>query len=152
MVLILTPEDLEPFATIERAKAQAMIEDATALALRVAPCIADADFDALGAARAVIRGAILRWHESGAGGLQMQTAGPFSQAFDTRAQRRGMFWPSEIEQLQGLCRAAGSSGAFSLDMGGVTAVYHLPWCSLRMGAAYCSCGADIAGAPIYEAG
>lgn len=27
---------------------------------------------------------------------------------------------------------------------------HLPWCSLSMGAAYCSCGTDIAGAPIYE--
>lgn len=27
---------------------------------------------------------------------------------------------------------------------------HLPWCSLMMGATYCSCGADIAGEPIYE--
>lgn len=27
---------------------------------------------------------------------------------------------------------------------------HLPWCSLMMGALYCSCGVDIAGYPIFE--
>ncbi len=26
---------------------------------------------------------------------------------------------------------------------------HLPWCSLSLGATYCSCGVDIAGEPIY---
>ena len=41
------------------------------------------------------------------------------------------------------------SGAFTLDM--VPArTGHLPWCSIMLGAAYCSCGADIAGYPIYE--
>lgn len=43
------------------------------------------------------------------------------------------------------------SGAFSLDMLGVSAV-HLPWCSLMLGADYCSCGTDIAGYPIFEGG
>jgi hypothetical protein len=42
-------------------------------------------------------------------------------------------------------------GAFSIDMVGGSAV-HLPWCSLMMGANYCSCGVDIAGVPIYEGG
>lgn len=41
------------------------------------------------------------------------------------------------------------SGAFALDMVGTTSI-HLPWCSLMFGALYCSCGADIAGEPIYE--
>lgn len=27
---------------------------------------------------------------------------------------------------------------------------HLPWCSLMLGATYCSCGVDIAGYPIFE--
>lgn len=27
---------------------------------------------------------------------------------------------------------------------------HLPWCSLNIGALYCSCGVDIAGYPIFE--
>ena len=44
-----------------------------------------------------------------------------------------------------------SSGAFSIDMLGASSA-HLPWCSLSMGALYCSCGVDIAGVPIYEGG
>jgi hypothetical protein len=42
-------------------------------------------------------------------------------------------------------------GAFSLDMIG-TGSRHLPWCALNFGAVYCSCGVDIAGAPIFELG
>jgi hypothetical protein len=44
-----------------------------------------------------------------------------------------------------------SSGAFSIDSVGVSSV-HLPWCSLMLGATYCSCGVDIAGRPIFEGG
>lgn len=40
-------------------------------------------------------------------------------------------------------------GAFAFDMARSNSV-HQPWCSLLMGATYCSCGADIAGYPIYE--
>lgn len=44
------------------------------------------------------------------------------------------------------------SGAFSVDMLGPARSAHLPWCSLMMGANYCSCGVDIAGRPIFEGG
>lgn len=45
---------------------------------------------------------------------------------------------------------SGDSGkAFSVDTAPPGSA-HLPWCSLEMGAAYCSCGVDIAGYPIYE--
>lgn len=44
-----------------------------------------------------------------------------------------------------------SSGAFSVDMLGGSTI-HLPWCNLMFGGLYCSCGADIAGRPIYEGG
>lgn len=44
-----------------------------------------------------------------------------------------------------------TSGAFSIDGIGWSS-RHLPWCSLMMGANYCSCGVDIAGAPIFEGG
>lgn len=41
------------------------------------------------------------------------------------------------------------SGAFSIrPFGGCWE--HQPWCNLAFGATYCSCGADIAGYPIYE--
>lgn len=41
------------------------------------------------------------------------------------------------------------SGAFVVDLLG-TSTIHLPWCNINFGADYCSCGADIAGTPIYE--
>ena len=112
----LTPADLVPFASIDDAKAQAMIDDALALAARVAPCILTDTFEHDAAARAILRGAVLRWNEAGTGAMQSQTAGPFSQTLDTRQQRRGMFWPSEIQQLQELCRDGDVTGqAFSID-------------------------------------
>jgi len=56
-----------------------------------------------------------------------------------------------LDEWWALLGLAGSSGAFSVDMVGSSAV-HLPWCSLMMGAGYCSCGVDIAGVPIFEGG
>lgn len=44
-----------------------------------------------------------------------------------------------------------STGAFSVTPYGVSSI-HAPWCALVFGASYCSCGADIAGFPIYEQG
>ena len=112
----MLPSDLTPFAAIEAEKAQAMIDDAMALAARVAPCINSADFAYEAAARAIIRGAILRWNETGTGAMQAQTAGPFGVTVDTRQQRRGMFWPSEIAELQALCGA--SANVYTVSLAG----------------------------------
>lgn len=109
--------DLAPFATIDPAKANAMIADAEAMAVLVAPCLADEDFTQQAAAKAVLRGALLRWNEAGSGALQAQAAGPFSNTLDTRQERKAMFWPSEIEQLQGLCSGLGS-GLYSTSLAG----------------------------------
>lgn len=112
--MFLEPSDLDPFADIPLAKAQAMIEDAESMALLAAPCIADDDFDNAGAVLAILRGAIIRWVDAGSGALQSQTTGPFGQTLDTRQERRGMFWPSEISQLQGLCGVSASVYSTSL--------------------------------------
>lgn len=152
----LSPSDLTPFAEIDVAKAMAMIDDAMALAARVAPCILTDEFEFGAAARAVLRGAILRWHEAGTGALSQkaQNRGPFgsSETYDTRQTRKGMFWPSEIQQLQDLCRSdVSSSGAFGLDTVSGVVSYHADICSLNFGALYCSCGAVLTGAgPLYE--
>jgi len=45
-----------------------------------------------------------------------------------------------------------NDGAYSVDMFASYGSPHLPWCSLMMGANYCSCGVDIAGRPIFEGG
>lgn len=118
----LTPADLAAFADIDEAKALAMIEDAEASAALAAPCITDPlflDDDALTAGvRSILRGAILRWEESGTGALAQVGAGSFQQSIDTRQPRRGMFWPSELSQLRELCSRfnnAGDRKAFAID-------------------------------------
>lgn len=45
-----------------------------------------------------------------------------------------------------------NEGAYAVDLVGWRGTPHLPWCSLMMGANYCSCGVDIAGRPIFEGG
>lgn len=159
MGVFLTPADLEPFATIDPAKADAMIEDAEAMAALAAPCITTPEFLAeqhlVAAVKAVLRGAILRWNDSGSGAVTQQGAGPFQQTIDTRQTRRAMFWPSEIGQLRDLCdefSGTGDQRAFSFAPGGPRGGDHLMRCSLRAGASYCSCGVDIAGHPLYETG
>lgn len=155
----LSPSDLDPFASIEADKANAMIEDAVAGASRVAPCIKEgvfqADADNLAAVRAVLRAVVLRRNEAGAGALEQQAAGPFSVGLDTRQPHRSLFWPSEIDELQAICReynGQGKAGAFAVDTAPTFGGWHVPWCSIAFGATYCSCGADIAGYPIYEQG
>ncbi|MFA5712296.1 hypothetical protein [Mycolicibacterium sp.] len=145
----LTPADLEPFATIPLLKAEALIEDAIALAARVAPCILDDDFAHAGAAKAILREAILRRNEGGTGAITQQGAGPFQMTVDNRQVRRAMFRPDEITQLQDLCRDS-KPAAFAIDTAPGCVVQHSPICSLVFGATYCSCGADIAGKPLYE--
>jgi len=111
----LTFSDLEPFATIDAAKAAAMIEDALSLAERVAPCTTSVDFEYAGAAKAIIRRAILRWNDSGSGAITQRGAGPFQETVDNRQPHRSLFWPSEIRELQELCAAVDDGGAFSVD-------------------------------------
>lgn len=146
--------DLTPFAEIDQAKAEAMIADAVAMATLAAPCLTTPEFardEAKTAAlKAILRGAILRWHEAGTGVVSQQTAGPFGQTIDTSKPRKAMFWPSEIDQLRGLCADADGDAAFSVDTVPTTGMWHRPWCAVYFSGVYCSCGADIAGEPIYE--
>lgn len=149
----IDPIDLEPFADIPAAKAEAMIADALAMARLAAPCIDNADFAHPDAALAIIRGAILRWNEAGTG-VRTQvsdTVGPFtySESYQ-QPQRRALFWPSEIEQLKKLCADSSVGKAFSYDTAGGASVTHAEMCSLYFGAADCSCGAVLAGAPLWE--
>ena len=150
-ITIVTVGDL-PAAMQSAELVDLMVRAANARAARVAPCLAATPTEEqLDEARLVLIGAIKRWTEAGSGALQQQAAGPFSMAVDTRQRTGFNLWPSEIEQLQDICRAAGEGGpaAFSISPSGVSSI-HAPWCALNLGATYCSCGADIAGFPIYE--
>lgn len=155
MASFLEVSDLTAFAEIGEAKAQLMIDDATAMAVMAAPCLETSELTVNqgNAVRAILRGAVLRWNEAGTGAMQSQTAGPFGTTIDTRQQRRGMFWPSEITQLQDVCGGTASSGAFDVDTaGGRYGMFHADICSINFGAVYCSCGAILTGnSPLYEA-
>lgn len=54
-----------------------------------------------------------------------------------------------LDEWWALLGLTNPSGAYTLDLAG-TGNLHLPWCSLYFGAAYCSCGVDVAGYPIFE--
>lgn len=151
MPAIIGIEDLAPFADIDPIKAQAMIDDALALAARVAPCITETDFAHADAAKAIIRGAVLRWNDSGSGAVTQQTTGPFAHTVDTRQTRRGMFWPVEIADLQALCSGEETGDAYAVDTLPYSGSQHADICAVRFGATYCSCGAVLTGdVPLYE--
>lgn len=118
MAVTLTKDDLTPFVpNIDEDLAQAMIADALALAARIAPCIRGESLDEHdeAAAKAVIRGAILRWHDSGNGAYVQKQAGPFQLTTDNRQTRKSLFFPSEINELQAICGTQRAGSAFTID-------------------------------------
>lgn len=159
MAEIIVIGDL-PTSVAAAEMAATMVAGANARASRVAPCltwdgtVADQPAptaDQLAEARLVLIGAVKRWAEAGSGALSQQQAGPFGMTVDTRQRTGFNLWPSEITQLQDICKNGVKAGAFSVDTAPSLSGLHIPWCSLNLGATYCSCGADIAGYPIYEA-
>lgn len=154
MAAVLIVDDLAPFADIEPVKAQAMVDDVLALAARVAPCLSTATDDGvIAAARAILRGAVLRWNEAGTASYQAQHASPPGYPVDPLRERRNLLWPSEIEALSELCGTPDAGGAFSVDTAGPTArAGHADICALNFGALYCSCGAVLTNHlyPLYE--
>jgi hypothetical protein len=95
---------------------------------------------------------VKRWAEAGAGALATQAAGPFSVGLDTRQRTGFNLRISEVADLRAICSTGTAERqAFSIDTAPDCSA-HLPWCSLSLGATYCSCGVDIAGEPIFELG
>jgi hypothetical protein len=152
---ILAKTDL-PSAAQSNELVDAMVAGANAKAARVAPCLSSNDpapaEDQVAEAKLILIGAVKRWVEAGSGALQSQTAGPFGVTVDTRQRGGFNLWPSEIEQLQAICKDVNAGKAYAIDTAPSLGGPHLPWCALNFGATYCSCGADIAGEPIYELG
>lgn len=151
---LLTVDDLKPFATIAEPKAKAMIEDAIGTAIIHAPCILAPDFPAAkrAAAKAILRGAVLRWNEAGTGAVQSQSSLSYSQTIDTRQPRKVMFFPSEVDALRRLCRPdTDTGGAFSIDtLPTREGIVHAEICSIYFGGG-CSCGAILTqGLALYE--
>ena len=153
--LVLTPADLKNFATIAEAKAKDMIDDAVGTAFIHAPCILADDFAPAKrkAAKAIIRGAILRWNEAGTGAIKTQSSLSYAQTVDDRQPRKVMFFPSELDALRRICRGDDDTGgAFSIDtLPQRTGIVHAEICSIYFGSSGCSCGALLTqGLALYE--
>lgn len=117
-VVIDIEKDLAPFVSnIDTKKAEAMIESTIAMASApwIAPCIVEDDFKYAAQAKVILVGAILRWNDAGSGAITQVSAGPFQQTIDNRSERKRMFWPSEVTDLQRLCGVARTGRAFSID-------------------------------------
>ena len=136
----ITAADLAPFAEIPDDKAQEMIADALATAKLIAPCIVEDSFEHAVAAIAVLRRAILRWNEAGTGAVVQTSSDVYQQTIDNRQPSRNLFWPSQISQLQQMCRT--ESGAWSYDTVPAWSS-HADVCAINFGAQHCSCGAIL---------
>ena len=72
-------------------------------------------------------------------------------ASSTKIYRSGKGRVTILDEWWQMLGLNDTNGAFAIDMlpAGTS---HLPWCSLMLGATFCSCGVDIAGVPIFEGG
>lgn len=149
-----------PFATVDDLRARwpdmppgsedhaaVLLEDASGYILDVCPSAAQARPETR---RRVVCAVVRRVLEaesqpSGVESVQ-ETTGPFSTSFKVAD---GSFYLRRDER-----KALGDRPkAFGVDVtGGAGSHCHRPWCSLMLGAAYCSCGADLTGGdPLWEA-
>lgn len=162
MAVIITIDDL-PDSLKTAESIETLLDGLNAKAVRVAPCLNPAppgvvDAGKLAEAKLILLGVVKRWVEAGSGAIQTEqnTAGVFSRSttIDTRQRGGWKLWPSDITDLQDLCKEiTGTEGkAFVVNIGPTCDVIHQPWCSLMLGATFCSCGADLAGYPLWEGG
>ncbi|MGP5147175.1 hypothetical protein [Corynebacterium variabile] len=122
MALDITAGQVREYGVeITDAAAELMIGDAIALAEAAAPGVTELTGQKLRAAEAIIRGAVVRWAESGGNGGVTQeqgtdVLGPFthttSQSYSTR---KSMYFPSEERALQKLV-AADEHRVFAVDL------------------------------------
>lgn len=117
---VIAPGDLrEVLPGLSEEALQAWIDDALALAERIAPCISRPEFPHGAALKALLRAAI-RYNAGGAGGAITQiSAGPFQKSVDSRNTTSGvLFSPAQEKQLRAMCRPRVSeAGAYSVPFG-----------------------------------
>lgn len=151
-----------PFATLDELKARwpdfpvgadahatVLLEDASQFILDTVPTAGAA----VAATRRRIVCAVVRRAMPDADGMDgmesvQQSGGPFSVTMKP-VNPAGDFYLTKQEKK---ALGDGATRAFGVQIADMGGVRHLPWCNLNFGATYCSCGTDIAGEPIYEAG
>lgn len=150
-----------PFATLQEFKdrwpdmptgadahASVLLEDASQFILDTVPTAAlAAEATRRRIVCAVVRRAMPDPSTNGMESVQ-ETTGPFSMTLKP-VNPAGDFYLTKQEKS---ALGAGVQKAFGVQIAGPISGVHLPWCDLNFGGTTCSCGVDIAGEPIYEAG
>ena len=149
-----------PFATLDEFKARwpdfpagadahatILLEDASQFILDTVPA---AETAAAATRRRIVCAVVRRSMSAEAADLAgfdsvQAGTGPFSYGGKVSNPSGDFYLTKQEKQALG----HGKQQAFGVQLGSAAAV-HLPWCNLNFGATYCSCGADIAGEPIYE--
>ncbi|MGP5219496.1 hypothetical protein [Arthrobacter rhombi] len=151
-----------PFATVEELKArwpdfppggdehaEVLLEDASQFILDICPSAERANERSR---RRIVCSVVKRSMSAGElAGLEsaQQGAGPYQGTYKP-ANPHGDFYLTKAER-----QSLGDNGAqkaFGGTITGTAPSVHLRWCNLAFGAPNCSCGADIAGEPIFEGG
>lgn len=106
--MFLEPGDLSPLTKASCEQLAIIIDDLEAAAVFAAPCLANPaglSETQTGAVRALLRSAAMRWVDRVMGTDRQLVAGPFSAGSvpGSSEQRRTLWWPSEIQQLQAIC-------------------------------------------------
>lgn len=130
--------------------AEVLLEDASQFILDMVPSAADAsEATRRRVVCAVVRRSMSASTAEHSGLSQFNvTGGPYVIG-GTPANPHGDFYLTKNEKR---ALGHGRQKAFSVIVSDPSPdSIHRPWCSLMFGATYCSCGADIAGEPIYEA-
>lgn len=152
-----------PFATLEEFKARwpdfpagadahatILLEDASQFILDTVPAAANA---AAATRRRivcdVVRRSMMASSADTAGLETFQSGGGPFQFGGKVANPNGDFYLTKQERK---ALGDGKQQAFGVQIAGSPDVVHAEWCSINFGATYCSCGADIAGYPIYGGG
>ena len=147
-----------PFATVDdlkarwpdfpigaEAHAEVLLEDASQFILDTVPTAsAVSEYSR----RRIVCSVVRRSMPSAEAGMEsiQETSGPFSLTLKP-VNPNGDFYLTKQEKL---ALGSGATRAFGVQIAGSCEVQHRPWCNLNFGATDCSCGADIAGEPIYE--
>lgn len=98
---------------------------------------------------AMVKRAMLAPVDQGAVSAEQQTAGPFSQSLTFSNPNGDLYLTSRERKML----MASGQQAFTVSMSPESPIStHALSCSLRFGALQCSCGVDIAGAPIFGGG
>lgn len=154
LTVTTTPEDIavdlgrDPSSldAIETAQWQRWISDAVRLIEKrigdVVPDPGDLDY--------VLRQAVVAMAQAPTPGVESESVQIDDGGVTTRyrsAIRRVEILPAWWEML-GVTASGGA--AFSIDMTGGEAAIHQPWCDVYLGGATCSCGASLAGFPLWE--